>query len=211
MGKPLRDLTGQAFGFLVAVELGPKLKATSGAWWLCECECGNTKSIRSSDLTGGKVRSCGCKHQALKGASLTRHGGRGTRTYRIWCAMKTRCSNPNAASYSRYGGRGIAVSPEWERFEAFLADMGECPDGMSIDRIDNNGGYSAGNCRWATKVQQANNTSTNIVIEHDGKRMTRSEWERSLGLGATTVRSRLRRGLSLENALQPLRELTCTN
>jgi hypothetical protein len=211
MGKPLRDLTGQAFGFLTAVELGPKLKATSGAWWLCKCECGNVKSIRSSDLVGGKIRSCGCKHQNLKGEALKKHGGKGTRTYRIWCAMKTRCSNPNAASYGRYGGRGITVCSEWEKFETFLADMGECPEGMSIDRIENDKGYLPSNCLWATRLQQANNTSANVFIEHNGKRMTRSEWERSLGLGATTVRGRLRRGLSLEDALQPLGEFTCIN
>jgi len=204
MGKPLRDLTGQTFGFLTAVELGPKLKATSGAWWLCRCECGSVKSIRSSDLVNNKVRSCGCKHQELKGASLTKHGGKGTRTYRIWQAMKNRCRNPNMVSYARYGGRGITVCPEWEKFENFLADMGECSDGMSIDRIENDKGYMPSNCRWATREEQASNTSKNIIIEHNGKSMTRTQWERELGLGATTLRSRFRSGMSLEKALQPL-------
>ena len=211
MGKPLRDLRGQTFGFLTAVELGPKLKQTTGAWWLCQCACGSVKSIRSSDLTGGKVRSCGCKHQELKSAAVKKHGAKGTRTYRIWCAMKTRCGNPNTASYMRYGGRGIKVCPEWELFENFLTDMGECPEGMSIDRIDNDRGYMPGNCRWATRRQQANNTSANVVIEYGGKTMTRTEWEQSLGLGATTIRGRLRRGLSLDNALQPIGDLPCTN
>lgn len=209
MGKPLRDLTGQVFGHLTAIELGPKLKPTPGAWWLCQCDCGATKSIRSSDLTGGKVRSCGCKHQELKSAALKKHGAKRTRTYRIWCAMKTRCGNPNSDSYKRYGGRGITVCQEWELFENFLADMGECSEGMSIDRIDNDKGYFPGNCRWATKLQQANNTRANVKIKHGGRTLTRSEWERSLGLGATTIRGRLRRGLSLADALQPIGDIPC--
>lgn len=204
MGKPLRDLTGQSFGSLTALCLGEKLAPGTGVWWECQCICGTRKSIRSRDLVSGKVNSCGCQKTSLKRKASTRHGMKGTRTYRIWQAMKSRCSNPNASSYANYGGRGISICPQWESFEGFLADMGKCPEGMSIDRIDTNGNYTAENCRWATRSEQANNTRANVVIEYQDKKMTRTQWERELGLGATTLRGRIRAGASLEKALQPL-------
>lgn len=204
MGKPLRDLTGQKFGALTALRLGPKLKPTAGAWWLCECACGTKKSIRSTDLVWGKIRSCGCLWSTLKSEASKRHGMKGTRTYSTWQAMKTRCNNPNSSSYARYGGRGIKVCESWALFENFLNDMGECPDGMSLDRIDVNGNYEPGNCRWADRVVQANNTRKNVYVEYQGERLTRTQWERKLGLGNTTLRGRLRSGMALEEALKPL-------
>ena len=118
--------------------------------------------------------------------------------------MKSRCRNQNVPNYSSYGGRGIKVCSAWESFDSFLADMGECPEGMSIDRINVNGDYTPENCRWATRAEQANNTRANVFIEYQGKKMTRAQWERELGLGATTLRGRLRSGVPLEKALQPL-------
>lgn len=205
MGKPLRDLTGQVFGVLTVLHIGIKTRQTSGAWWQCQCACGVLKSLPSTDLVAGKIRSCGCLHQELKALGSRTHGQTNTKTYRIWLAMKNRCSNANAINFKNYGGRGITVCKEWLIYENFVSDMGLCGDGLSIEREDVDGMYTPANCRWATKKEQANNTRANVFIEHNGKRMTRSQWEYELGLGKTTIRSRLRSGMSIEAALTPLR------
>jgi len=205
MGKPLRDLAGQRFGFLVALRLGEKQRKTNGAWWLCRCDCGCEKHLSGKDLVDGKIMSCGCQQRTLTFlAGPGTHGMRGSRTYRIWQAMLTRCRNPNVSCAKDYSGRGISVCERWHEFENFLADMGEAPKKHSIDRINNDGNYEPGNCRWATRHQQASNTRANIFIEFQGLRLTRSEWERRLGLGRTTIRSRLRNGLTIAEALKPL-------
>lgn len=205
MGKPLRDLTGQRFGALIILGIGEKRRNTTGAWWVCKCDCGNQKSLPSSDLVAGKINSCGCLHRFLTSSLLQKHGKTRTRVYRIWQAMRTRCGNPNSPSYDRYGGRGIRVCERWSSFQNFYEDMGDPPDGASIERADNNGPYCLENCRWATKLEQANNTSANVIITYDGRSMTRSQWERELGLGKTTLRGRLNSGKTLEQAMKPIR------
>ena len=206
MGKPLRDLTDQRFGFLVALCLGEKQRKDTGAWWLCRCDCGNEKHLPSHDLVQGKIMSCGCQHEALKDlAGRVTHGrsGGNDRTYRIWQAMLNRCRNQDTPNWKDYGGRGITVCERWTVFESFIADMGEALSDRSIDRIDNDGHYEPQNCRWATRLEQANNARNNVRITYDGETLTRSEWERRLGLGKTTIRSRLRSGKSLAEAMKP--------
>jgi hypothetical protein len=124
-----------------------------------------------------------------------RHGYCGTRTYRIWKMMRTRCSNPNFHAYSRYGGRGITVCSRWGSFSAFLADMGEAPAGLSIERVDNNGNYEPGNCKWATPKQQARNMRVNRMLTYGGETLCLSEWAERLGTTADVLWKRLdRRG-----------------
>lgn len=122
-----------------------------------------------------------------------RHGSCGTRTYRIWKAMRTRCNNPNSPAFSRYGGRGIKVCSRWDSFSAFLADMGEAPEGLSIERKNNDRGYEPENCRWATPKEQARNMRVNRLIEHDGETLCLSEWAERLGTTADVLWKRLRR------------------
>lgn len=105
----------------------------------------------------GNTTSCGCRKKSVLGISTTKHGKAGTRTHRIWKAMRSRCNNPNIPRYKDYGGRGITVCKRWDKFENFLADMGEAPDGHSIDRINNNKGYSPSNCKWSTPTEQNRN------------------------------------------------------
>jgi hypothetical protein len=198
MSKPLNNLQGFQFGSLTVLQLGKS--HGNGAVWLCQCKCGTQKEIRASDMVQGSVKSCGCEHTKRIAKASTTHGLTNTRTYSIWQAMRNRCNR----IHQDYSCRGITYDERWDSFENFYLDMGEVPEGMSIDRIDVNGNYTKDNCRWATREQQANNTRANIFIEWNGKRQTRSQWERELNMKPTTLRSRLKAGWSLDRAMQPL-------
>lgn len=135
-----------------------------------------------------------------------KHGhttGKFSSTYYSWSSMIQRCTNPKRPYWARYGGRGVKVHARWMDFGAFLQDMGERPDGTSLDRFpDKDGDYAPGNCRWATRTEQANNTSANVLVEIDGQRKTLTEWCRALGVSANTVRSRMHKwGYSAHAAL----------
>jgi hypothetical protein len=148
------DITGQRTGRLTPIRyLGSQR-------WLCQCDCGAISDVSKSALVGG-VQSCGCLRVEVTVARSTKHGHKRrnaqTETYLCWQNMIQRCTNPKNNSWSDYGGRGITVCIQWETFENFLADMGERPPNMTLDRKDNDLGYFKGNCRWATRKQQANN------------------------------------------------------
>ena len=111
-----------------------------------------------------------------------KHGMKGTAHYNRWCAMVARCHNPNVWNYKYYGGRGIKVCDRWRKYENFLADMGMCPEGHFIERINNNGDYEPNNCKWATREEQQKNTRQNQYITFNGKTMMQSEWAKFLGI-----------------------------
>jgi hypothetical protein len=156
---PLRfkDLTGKRFGRLVAIrpaarDINKRLR------WLCECDCGNETICLSNALQTGDSTSCGCLREELRSIRNLTHGQGGkTPAYHSWCGMIQRCTNPNSKAFPNYGGRGITVCERWRKFENFYADMGAKPEGLSLDRINNDGNYEATNCRWATRSQQAQN------------------------------------------------------
>ena len=197
MGKPLNNLQGFRFGSLTVLQLGEKQRPMNGAWWLCLCDCGTQKNIPATDMVQGKINSCGCEHAERIGNANITHGKSKSRTYKLWMAMRNRCDRVN----QDYSCRGIVYDERWKSFENFLEDMGEAPEGLSLDRIDCNGNYHKANCRWATRVEQANNTRANVFIEWDGKKQTVAQWAKELGMKTDKLRSRLRYGWTIQRAL----------
>lgn len=156
----LVDLIGRRFGLLV---VQARVPGPGKARWSCLCDCGRQHVVRGQRLTSGVTKSCGCARGALVSKAKLRHGharkGRFTVEYTTWCGIVQRCCNPRHHNFAAYGGRGITVCKRWrDSFDAFLEDMGPRPSSQhSIDRIDNDGGYEPGNCRWATAVEQHHN------------------------------------------------------
>lgn len=192
------DMRNEVFGRLTVVGRSPLPKTSE--YWDCLCECGATTQAKRSSLLIGAIRSCGCLSTERK----TTHGhtvGGCSKTYHIWSSMLARCRTTTHAAYADYGGRGIKVCDEWMEYSRFLSDMGERPHGKSLDRTNNNMGYSKENCRWATPKEQNNNRRNNVLLTLDGVEKTLAEWSAQMGISPHTVSARLLRGWSVERAL----------
>lgn len=191
---------GQRFTRLTVVRFVER--RTTGYYWLCACDCGAERLARASALRDGSSRSCGCLRSEEQSARQTIHGRHGTPTWVTWSAMRARCYSPLPEVTQYHGARGIRVCERWNDFAAFLADMGERPSlAHSIDRIDPDGDYEPGNCRWATHAQQANNKRNNVYVEHNGERRTVAEWSALLGVSSHRLAYRLRAGWDFSRAV----------
>lgn len=194
MGKFI-DLTGRKFGKLTVIKRVENTLSNK-VNWLCKCECGKYSKVISSDLTKKGTKSCGC---LTKKHGLTHH-----RLYYIWQDMKARCYNLKQQRYNRYGGRNIVVCDEWlNNFKSFYdwAMNNGYRDDLTIDRINNDGNYEPNNCRWATLIEQHNNTSRNRHLLYNGENLTIAEWSRKLNMTRNLIRDRLQAGWSVEKAL----------
>lgn len=169
------DLTGQVFGKLKVLCLDEEKSTSNRKYWNCQCECGNTISTRADYLRGGKSKSCGCYRESVFKTSYSKHGMWGTRFYKIWKSMISRCYYDTDSAYERYGGRGIRVCKEWkEDFVNFYNDMYESykehsdkygENETTIEIIDFNGNYEPSNCTWKTNLEQGYNKRNNILVE----------------------------------------------
>lgn len=173
---------------------------------MCRCVCGSEKLYPLGNVKRGLSKGCGCKRGKRVSDSKIRHGQSRNRQltaeYRAWCHAIGRCENPNDGAYSNYGGRGISVCQRWRNsFEAFYEDMGPRPPATSIDRIDVNGNYEPGNCRWATKHTQDRNRRTNRMLTLGSETMCLKDWAIKLGMQRTSLERRLAKGWSVEEAL----------
>lgn len=207
----LTDLTGKNFAkFKVIKRVQDRIEPSGRkkTEWLCHCECGKQFVAESSNISSGNTNSCGCYKKQRILEETTRHGMSHTQVHNCWCAIRQRCENPACKCFHTYGGRGIKVCDRWQTFENFLADMGYPPmPKMSIDRIDVNGDYEPGNCRWATAKEQQRNRRNNLRITISGETLLLSELSDRSGISYATIRERIRAGWTAERAVtEPVRK-----
>lgn len=189
------DLTGRQFGRLTALQECGRRKH-HGPMWLCRCTCGTEKIVPGVRLRTGVTRSCGCLLRDSRTIPrFIKHGKYGSRVRSIWNGMIQRCSNPRRKGWENYGGRGITVCERWKSFPNFYADMGDPPDGTSLDRVDSDGNYEPGNCRWATRTEQGANRRGNLLVTFEGKAQVLSAWATELRMSRWTLYNRYRRGV----------------
>jgi hypothetical protein len=198
-------MIGQKFGLLEVIAkadpvLVGKKRQHQRARFICRCACGFEMCVYANNLKSGNSKSCGC----TRSSSKRTHGRNASDpTYSTWSAMRSRCLNKASVHYSNYGDRGIKICQRWNRFENFLEDMGERPIGKTLDRINNDGNYEPGNCRWATPREQRANQRRKLTtaIAHQGKTKTMAEWARESVVTYRTFAKRLSAGWAVERAL----------
>jgi hypothetical protein len=188
------DITGERYGRLVALRRLPGVKGKT--IWLFRCDCGTECAKHFDNVRAGRTLSCGCLHDEKVKTTNLKHGhsanGQVSRTFLSYMNAKSRCYNPRNRGYAEYGGRGIYMCDRWiNSFQAFLEDMGECPPGRSIDRIDVNGPYAPENCRWATPREQAVNRRSTVWVTIDGEKLCMADFAKKVGVPYKTIQTRV--------------------
>ena len=202
-----KPLDGKKFTRLLVLR---DIGARNGVYYsLCQCDCGNIVEIRKGSLSVNGTKSCGClAREKLIERNKTQkriiHGMANTSAYHAWEAMIQRCTNDNHPSWKDYGGRGITLCDEWFYFINFHRDMGDPPEGLTLDRIDVNGSYEKSNCRWASYATQNRNMRRNIRLTFHGETKTMKEWSEIIGVSYDLLRGRKRRGWNDEEILNSL-------
>lgn len=205
-GTRFINMTGQRFGHLVVSCFAGKNGRTR---WNCRCDCGAETIVASGHLRNGHTQSCGCFRRQETARRKTKHGGTKNRhqtpEFRCWVGMRQRCYNQNCTGFKYWGGKGVAICARWngiDGFANFLADMGPKPTAShSIDRINSDGNYEPGNCRWATRKEQNRNTRQNRRITYAGKTQCLKDWAIELGMTFSALQHRLNdRGWSVHRA-----------
>lgn len=196
----LIDLRGQKYGRLQPFRnVGNR---NGAALWECICDCGKAVVVFGNALRTGNTKSCGCLKRELNKTKGITHGMTLSNEHAIWTAMLQRCTNPKNKDFQYYGGRGIRVCDRWRKFVNFLSDMGVRPTlNHCIERIDNDGDYTPSNCKWATRIEQANNMRSNRVLTIDGERKTLTQWSRLSGINKDCIRYRLDCGMPTKVAI----------
>lgn len=198
-----KGIEGNKYGMLTAIRNTHKhYRNTKSLLWEFRCDCGNTKEIIVSKVVKGEIRSCGCLHKISPAKT---HGESTSKLYGVWCTMKNRCYNPNVDMYHNYGARGITVCDEWLHSYVNFRDWAYShgyKEHLSIDRIDNNLGYSPSNCRWIPLSEQARNKRNTIYLTYNGETKRVQEWAEIVGISAHTITARVKDyGYSVEDAL----------
>lgn len=198
--KKVNDCTGQRWGRLLVVGYVGTLEIHKRklAGFLCKCDCGAEKVVAGVYLRSGLVTSCGCYAREISGGK-PKHGAWSHPLYGRWNQMHQRCENPNQQDYALYGGRGIKVCERWSGADGvlhFIEDMGPCPEGMTLDRRDNDGPYSPENCHWATPVEQNRNRRSSRTVMYEGREVTLAEAAELSGIDHRAIRRKLEQGLS---------------
>ncbi len=173
-------------------------------WYLCKCSCGSLKEVDAYTLRKGISKSCGCLRVEVTAQTHTKHGMTNSREFCVWSRMLQRCRDCKDRMFHRYGGRGIRVCKRWEEFTNFYADLGPIPEGATLDRIDNDGNYTPGNCRWVTWKANCRNRWNTIYVRYKGFRRPLVEWCDILGLDYKKTHRRLRDGWSERRAFETL-------
>lgn len=205
------DVTGQKFGRLLALSFS-RVGPSRDAMWNCRCDCGNELEVLLPSLRRGNTKSCGCWQRESKIGRKATHGKSETPTWVAWSSMKARCLNRTNTGYKDYGGRGILICQRWlDSFENFLEDMGERPDGLSLERLDVNGNYEPSNCKWATDKEQKRNQRRTRWITFQGETLSSVEWSEKVGLPRRLITSRIDTlgwdvGRALTTPARPIKE-----